>query len=819
MMGFIKRKGLLSLLGRLLFAAIMGVIGEDVVFGQSREVIDFNKDWFFRLDSVTDYREGRVNFANWRPLDLPHDWSIEFAFDSLSAAGSGGAYLSGGIGWYKKKFETPVLESSKRVYVNFGGIYENSEVWINDTYLGKRPNGYVPILYDLTPYLNRSSKPNVITVKVDNSKQPNSRYYAGSGIYRNVRLVVTEDIAIAPDGVFITTPKVTNEKAKVNVALEIENDSGRMQDRVSLEIRVFDAANKLVGEVVESEISLRGKLTSVVKNMDIIKPKLWSPEKPQLYRAETIVRQGQRELDRYETTFGIRFFHFDAEKGFFLNGHSLKIRGVCLHSDLGALGTAFNRSAAERQLRIMKEMGVNGIRTSHNPPAVEFLDLCDEMGFVVMNETFDVWKHKKNPYDYHLYWDEWYERDFATHIKRDRNHPSLFMWCLGNEVQEQWHDQILGTAIPARLAAIVDSLDGTRPTSIANNEMSSNNPVLMTNAVDLVGYNYNHEKWGSFPDEHPGRKLIVTESTSALESRGQYDAVPMDSTRRWPVRWDIPFDGGNEDKSISAYDHVHTPWGSTHEESLRVFEAYPHVSGMYVWTGFDYLGEPTPYTWPARSSYFGIVDMAGFPKDVYYLYQSIWTDTPVLHILPHWNWEQGDAPDVVVYYNQADEVELLVNGVSLGRKAKEGDKLHVKWTVPYEAGNITAVAYQQGIEMRRTTRYTTGPATRLLVRNTQDTLAANTDELAFLEVIAVDAKNNEVPDFNEWVDVEIQGKGNVVAMDNGCPTDLTSFQSLRRKAYNGKLLVVVKGQRDVGKIIVHVHSEALKSGSRKLIVK
>lgn len=819
MMGFIKRKGLLSLLGRLLFAAIMGVIGEDVVFGQSREVIDFNKDWFFRLDSVTDYREGRVNFANWRPLDLPHDWSIEFAFDSLSAAASGGAYLSGGIGWYKKKFETPVLESSKRVYVNFGGIYENSEVWINDTYLGKRPNGYVPILYDLTPYLNRSSKPNVITVKVDNSKQPNSRYYAGSGIYRNVRLVVTEDIAIAPDGVFITTPKVTNEKAKVNVALEIENDSGRMQDRVSLEIRVFDAANKLVGEVVESEISLRGKLTSVVKNMDIIKPKLWSPEKPQLYRAETIVRQGQRELDRYETTFGIRFFHFDAEKGFFLNGHSLKIRGVCLHSDLGALGTAFNRSAAERQLRIMKEMGVNGIRTSHNPPAVEFLDLCDEMGFVVMNETFDVWKHQKNPYDYHLYWDEWYERDFATHIKRDRNHPSLFMWCLGNEAQEQWHDQILGTAIPVRLAAIVDSLDGTRPTSVANNEMSRNNPVLMTNAVDLVGYNYNHEKWGSFPDEHPGRKLIVTESTSALESRGQYDAVPMDSTRSWPVRWDIPFNGGNEDKSISAYDHVHTPWGSTHEESLRVFEAYPHVSGMYVWTGFDYLGEPTPYTWPARSSYFGIVDMAGFPKDVYYLYQSIWTDTPVLHILPHWNWEQGDAPDVVVYYNQADEVELLVNGVSLGRKAKEGDKLHVKWTVPYEAGNITAVAYQQGIEVRRTTRYTTGPAIRLLVKNTQDTLAADSDELVFLEVTAVDAKNNEVPDFNEWVDVEIQGKGNVVATDNGCPTDLTSFQSLRRKAYNGKLLVVVKGQKDAGKIIVDVHSGGLKSGSRQLMVK
>lgn len=802
-----------------LMLVLIGLTGGGVAQGQSRHSIDFNKNWFFCLDSVFDYRESDVDFQDWRQLNLPHDWSIELPFDSLSAGGSGAGYLSGGVGWYKKAFTLSDEERSKRIYVEFGGIYENSEVWLNDVYLGHRPNGYLPIMYDLTPHVRRDDKANVLTVKVDNGRQPNSRFYAGSGIYRNVRLFFTSDVAVGYNDMFITTPTVDEQEAEIKVAFTVMNHAAQEKANLTVETEVYSPEGERVAQVVTKNLRIApGKGQLVEHNLQVYRPARWSPDRPHLYHAVTIIRRGEQELDRYTTRFGIRSFYFDASRGFFMNGKPLKIRGVCLHSDLGALGMAFNRSAAKRQLQIMKDMGVNGIRTSHNPAAEEFLDLCDEMGFVVMSETFDVWKHQKNPYDYHLYWDEWHERDLVGHIKRDRNHPSLFIWCLGNEAQEQWHAVELGKEIPVRLAAIVDSLDGTRPTTVANNEMSKDNPVLMTPAIDIVGYNYNHQKWPSFLEEHVDRKLIVTESTSALGSRGQYDLVPMDTVRKWPVRWDIPFDGGNKDKSISAYDHVHTPWGSTHEESLRVFETHSHVSGMYVWTGFDYLGEPTPYTWPARSSYFGIVDLAGFPKDVYYLYQSAWTETPVLHVLPHWNWRPGDVVDVVVYCNQADEVELLINGVSQGKKAKEADKLHVKWSVPYQAGTLTAVAYRDGIEMRRTTRHTAGEAVRLVIRNAHDTLAAAAGELAFLEVVALDKAGKEVPHFNEWVDVQIQGGGKVIATDNGNPTDLTSFQSTSRKAYNGKLLVVVKAEQGMGNIAVRVRADGLKSGSRHLVV-
>lgn len=420
----------------------------------------------------------------------------------------------------------------------------------------------------------------------------------------------------------------------MNAQLEIENHTQQVQEGVTIETHIYDGDHKLVAETETLAIPLEtGETIGILQEFEVLNPQRWSPRQPALYRAVTILRQDDVELDRYETTFGIRSFAFDAKEGFSINGEPLKIRGVCLHSDLGALGMAFNRSAARRQLQLMKDMGVNGVRTSHNPAATEFLDLCDELGFIVMNETFDVWKHSKNSHDYHLYWDDWHECDFVDHIRRDRNHPSLFVWCLGNEAQEQWQDDEFGKEIPKRLAAIVDSLDGTRPTIIANNEISAKNPVLMTTAVDMVGYNYNHQKWPTFSTDQPGGKFIVTESTSALASRGQYDLLPVDSIRLWPTSWDMPFDGGNADKSISAYDNVHTPWGSTHEESLRLLETYPHIAGMYVWTGVDYLGEPTPYTWPARSSYFGIVDLAGFPKDVYFLYQSMWTEKPVLHVL------------------------------------------------------------------------------------------------------------------------------------------------------------------------------------------
>jgi beta-galactosidase len=478
---------------------------------------------------------------------------------------------------------------------------------------------------------------------------------------------------------------------------------------------------------------------------------------------------------------------------------------------------AFNTSAALRQLRIMKAMGVNGIRTSHNPAAPVFLDLCDSLGFVVMSETFDVWKGHKNPYDYHLYWDEWYKRDFVDHVKRDRNHPSLFIWCLGNEAQEQWHSKADGTAIPIALAAIVDSLDGTRPTTIANNELSKANPVLMSSAVDLIGYNYNHKKWASFPQDHPGKKFIVTESTSALESRGTYDLVPYDSSRMWPERWDIPFSGGNEDRNISAYDNVFTPWGSNHQTSLRLMERYDHIAGMYVWTGFDYLGEPTPYTWPARSSYFGIVDLAGFPKDVYYLYQSVWTEKPVLHVLPHWNWKQGDRVDIVVYFNQADRVELYLNGKKIGEQSKDPGRYDLVFkAVEFEPGEIEVISFQGGKKLLSKTIRTAGRAHRIQLSSENVTFNSANKELSFVHAYIVDEFGTIVPDADDKIEFEVEGDAaKIVATDNGNTTDLTSFQSASRNAFHGKVLAIVTS-KNKGKIRVRAKSEGLISGDIQL---
>lgn len=789
-----------------------------VGYAQHRKTINFNEGWSFRLDSVSDYRDHRLDFSDWRRLDLPHDWSIELPFDSLSPGNSGAGYLSGGIGWYKKSFSLPAEERHRRIYIEFGGIYENNEVWINDIYLGKRPNGYIPIVYDLTDYVSKEGEVNTITVKVNN-KQPNSRFYAGSGIYRDVNLFFTGEIAVVHNGTFITTPTIQKKRAEVKVQIELTNHSGVKKKNITIETQLHDPNGRIVAtQHTQNEALVSGVVHQLVQNMEIQNPELWSIEKPYLYHAVTILRDGNGELDRYETTFGIRSFAFDVKEGFTLNGVPLKIRGVCLHSDLGALGMAFNKSAARRQLQIMKDMGVNGIRTSHNPAATGFLDLCDEMGFIVMSETFDVWKIHKSPFDYHLYWDDWHQRDFIDHIRRDRNHASLFVWCLGNEAQEQWHSEEYGREIPIRLAAIVDSMDGTRPTTIASNEMSKGNPVLMSKSVDLIGYNYNHRKWPTFLEDHPERKFIVTESTSALASRGQYDLLPIDSLRVWPERWDIPFDGGNSDKSISAYDHVHTPWGSTHEQSLCIFEDNPHISGLYVWTGFDYLGEPTPYTWPSRSSYFGIVDLAGFPKDVYYLYQSVWSDKPVLHVLPHWNWSAGDTVDVVSYYNQADEIELLLNGASLGKQHKDEGRLHVRWSVPFVPGVLTAVAYRNGIEVRRIEKYTSGRPVRLKVTTDREVLHLANRELAFLEIEALDEHGHEVPLFNDEIQIAIAGDGVVVATDNGNQTDLTLFQSLKRKAYNGKLLVVVKGTKAGGTVEVKASSGQLEDAIVKLSV-
>jgi len=628
---------------------------------------NFDNGWKFHLNDLAGAQEPRFDDSQWRSLDLPHDWSIEGDFSQDNPATPGGGALPGGVGWYRKTFRIPQSDEGKVVAIEFDGVYRNSEVWINGHYLGKRPYGYSSFRYELNPFLKYGTEPNVLAVKVDNSQQPNSRWYSGSGIYRNVWLVTTEKVFVDHWGTFVTTPEVTEGSAKVSIATKIRNASARDQKFV-LKTVLLDSDKKEISTESTEGVAPKSSVSDVVQTLAVENPVLWSLENPRLYTAVTTVEVEGKILDDYETPFGIRTFVFDSDKGFYLNGKHVKINGVCDHHDLGCLGAAVNTRAIERQLEILKGMGVNGIRTSHNPPAPELLDLCDKMGFIVLDEAFDMWKTKKTEFDYALDWDAWHRQDLQDMVVRDRNHPSVFMWSIGNEVNEQWDKNAgIGIAIAKELAGLVKSLDPTRPITSACNDTDPSNPLIRSGALDLVGLNYSLEKFPDFPKNFPGKKFLGTETVSALATRGHYN-MPSDSIRRWPERWDKPFDKGNPDNTCSSYDNCSTPWGSTHEETWKIMKKYDFLSGMFIWTGFDYLGEPTPYGWPSRSSYFGIVDLAGFPKDAYYMYQSEWTDKPVLHIFPHWNWKRGDVIDVWAYTN-CDEVELFLNGRSLGRRS------------------------------------------------------------------------------------------------------------------------------------------------------
>ncbi len=608
-----------------------------LVLVAQRQTQNFDHAWRFHLGDVAGAQETAFDDAAWRALDLPHDWSIEGEFSEQNPAGVGGGALPGGVGWYRKTFSVPAADSGRLVFVEFDGVYRNSEVWINGQYLGKRPYGYSSFRYELTPHLRYGTVRNVVAVRVDNSQQPNSRWYSGSGIYRHVRLVTTNRVHVEQWGAYITTPAVSSESARVTLRTRLRNERQDYQP-AALVTTIYDSGGKVVAVEVVKGLGLADSVREIVEDLTIPHPTLWSLEHPYLYRAVSTLHCGTPLVacDDYTTTFGVRSFEFRADSGFFLNGRHVKIRGVCLHHDLGALGAAVNTRAIERQLQIMQSMGVNALRTSHNPPAPELLDLTDRMGFIVMDEAFDMWKKEKTPYDYHLDWDAWHVRDLSDMVLRDRNHPSVFIWSIGNEVMEQWNNGDSTAAPIAReLAGIVRALDPTRPITQAANNGSPQNPVFHAGALDLLGHNYHHEVWKDFPTQYPGEKFIITEAMSALNSRGVYgqpsDSVAIYYTPYEKNRGPQPPTNGR----LSSYDNSRAFWGSLHEESLRLFEHYPFLSGIFVWQGIDYLGEPTPYEWPARSSYFGAVDLAGFPKDPFYLYQSVWTEQPMLHLLPH----------------------------------------------------------------------------------------------------------------------------------------------------------------------------------------
>ena len=801
-----------ALAHRAVSIAALVVCVVPVTAAPQRSVLGFDRGWRFHLGDLAGAQEAGFDDAGWRTLDLPHDWSIEGEFSDTNPAGANGGALPGGVGWYRKTFSVAERDKSRLVFVELDGVYRNSEVWINGHYLGKRPYGYSSFSYELTPHLRYGRASNVIAVRVDNSQQPNSRWYSGSGIYRHVRLVTTAPVHVDHWGTYVTTPAVTGASARVTIRTTIRNASQADQP-ITLRTILHDAAGKEVAVASAEARVPRDSVTDIAQDLVIRSPTLWSLERPYLYRAVSRVVCSGRPCDDYVTPFGVRTFSFDPDRGFILNGTQRKIRGVCLHHDLGSLGAAVNTRALERQLQLMQEMGVNALRTSHNPPAPELLELTDRMGFIVLDEAFDMWKKEKTKFDYHLDWDAWHVRDLSDMVRRDRNHPSVFIWSIGNEVMEQWTtDDTTAIPIARELAGIVRRLDPTRPITSANNNGSPANPMFHAGALDLLGHNYHHDAWPNLPAQFPGEKFIITEAMSALNSRGFYEQ-PSDSVASYETPY-VKDHGPQPNKSyqLSSYDNRKAFWGSLHEASLRLFERYPFLSGMFIWSGIDYLGEPTPYEWPARSSYFGVVDLAGFPKDPFYLYQSAWTDRPMLHVFPHWNWTAGDTIDVWAYTN-GDEAELFLNGASLGVKRKEGEVVHLMWRVAYTSGTLRVVARKGGQVMATQEVRTAGAPARIALAPDRSRLHADGNDLSFVTVSVLDGAGVPVPTANHLIRLRLAGDARIAGVDNGDQISHARFKADHVQLFNGKALVIVRAGERAGTATLTAEAEGLESAS------
>ena len=762
---------------------------------QARERVCFDSDWRFCLGDSVQMASTEYNDSWWRKLDVPHDWAIEGDFYAGNPSGAGGGALPGGVGWYRKHFDISSFSPlTSHLYIEFDGVYMNSTVYINGQKVGFRPYGYSSFEYDITPYVHEGQ--NVVAVRVDNSDQPNSRWYSGCGIYRHVWLTKTNPIHVKHWGVYVHDGKVD---------VDYENPT---KQKVTVKNVWLDAA---------------GKPASIKK------PHKWSCEDPYIYKVRTQLIAGGKVVDEVETTTGFRDFKFDAKTGFWLNGKNFKLNGVCEHHDFGCLGSALNEDALHRKLTKLKAMGVNAIRCSHNPPAPELLNMCDTMGIIVMDESFDMWRRRKTQNDYARFFDEWHERDLTDLVLRDRNHPSVLMWSIGNEVLEQWSDAKADTLtleqanlilnaghdastlakegelsvnslLTRHLAEIIKRYDTTRPITAGCNEVNPNNHLFKSGAIDIIGFNYHHQMVKNFPKNFPDKPMIFSESVSALQTRGYY-MMPSDSIYRAPKQWWLPY----TDPSFmcSAYDNMSASWGSTHEETWDVVKNTPYVGGQFIWTGFDYIGEPTPYGFPARSSYFGVIDLAGFPKDSYYMYQSEWTTKPMLHLFPHWNWRPGQTIDLWAYYNNADEVELYINGVSQGVRRKGEREYHVAWRVQFAPGEITAISRKNGKPVCTQTIRTAGQPDH--IRLSVDYKGKTT---TFITVEVVDKDGNLCPWAENQIEFSITGGAKILGTDNGCQTSMERFQAPRRKAFFGKCMVVVAAPEHA-EVTPTLHAESI----------
>lgn len=788
--------------------------------------------------------QGNFDDSSWENINLPHDWAIKGPFQEgwdSEVGGGMGRLPSNGVGWYRKKLDIPAEDEGKSIFLEIDGAMSYAMVWLNGKLVGGWPYGYNSWSLDLTPYIKVGTE-NQLAIRLDNPNN-SARWYPGGGIYRNVRLTKTDPVHVSQWGTYITTDKVSEKSAEVHIEVSIDNDSKEnIKAEIITRIYKLDEKGKISGtEVAEFDkkkvtINAKGK-ASIKCTTTIKKPKLWGPkptQEPNLYVAVTRVKKDGKAVDDYRTRFGLRSLEFDPDKGIFVNGEHIQIKGVNMHHDLGSLGAAFNIRAAERQLEILREMGCNAIRMSHNPPAPEFLELTDRMGFLVMDEIFDSWERKKTPHDFHLIFPEWSEPDARSFIRRDRNCPSVIIWSFGNEVGEQYTAEA-GAAVAKRLYDIVKEEDPFRPTTLA---MNFAKPDMELPVVpDIIGLNYQGEgirqapefegterirtapQYDPYHEKFPNKVILSTETASAFSSRGIY-LFPVSAEESAPVR-----DGRGGDSKIaqvSSYELHAVDFGSSAEKVFKSVAQHPFVAGEFVWTGWDHLGEPTPY-YQARSAYCGIIDLAGFKKDRFYLYQSHWRpEFQMAHILPHWNWPDriGEVTPVHVF-TSGDEAELFLNGQSLGRKKKNNFEYRLRWdSVKYQPGELKVVAYKNGEPWAEDKVKTTGEPNKLRATLDREKIISDGKDLVFVTVEITDKEGFVVPISNNEIQFSIEGQGEIVATDNGDPTDMTEFPSTERKAFNGMALAIVRSLPDGnGDITVKVKSEGLVGTSVKIKVK
>lgn len=783
--------------------------------------IDF--DWKFFKGDIRGAEKPEYDDKHWRETNLPHDWSIEGPFDKNNPTGGSGGYLPAGIGWYRKHFKASESWLGKKAFIEFDGVYMNCDVSMNGTHLGSHFYGYTSFSYDVTPFLNYGEKENIISLRVDNSKQPNSRWYTGSGIYRHVWLVLAEPVHIGRWGTYVVVPEMKEDFAIVRATTTIKNESPSNRE-AELHTYVIDREDRIAASDISAFEAGAGRDCTVAQEVKVHGPHPWSVHTPYMYVLKSEIIQHGNVVDRYETPFGMRKIDFDADRGFLLNNEAVKINGACLHHDGGCVGAAVPERVLERRLELLKEMGCNAIRTSHNPPSPELLEMCDRMGFLVMDEAFDEWaipklKNEDDRYGYCEHFDADAIEDLKSILYRDRNHPSIILWSVGNEIPEQTTPD--GPGILKRLVDVCHEIDPTRPVASACDNIKAQ-PMETSDAflelLDVVGYNYVNRWQGrteTFYAEdhhrHPQRKVIGSEHYSTRGIRGDYSDRRENKDPFWK-----PYN-----TRMMMAEHL---W--------RFTKAYDYVSGDFMWTGIDYLGEAS---WPFKSASAGVLDTCGYPKDGYYFYQSQWTDKPVLHLFPHWTWKglEGKVMPVLCYTNCAS-VELFLNGRSFGVKSYEFPRqgmterylhfdrpyvdvttsdLHLAWDVPYEPGELEAVGTRNGTVICERTIMTAGDPAGIELAADRKTVFSDGRDVCHITVRVTDDKGNLCPCADNLIHFRIEGEGRLIGVDNGKPDSHESFRVEYRKAFNGLCLAIVQSTSNPGEISVHASSDGLAPDS------